>query len=201
MEQSQAKRIIEALLCSCDKPLTITQIKEVLEDIDVAQIKSLITELGNEYKDFGRSFGIQELAGGYQLSTRPEYAEWLKKFYSKSRKEKLSHPALETIAIIAYRQPITRQEIEDVRGVNVDGVIKTLLERSLIRITGRKEVAGRPFLYGTSREFLELFGLQSLQELPKLEEFGELARTSDLEIYKKEEPVQDVQTNQITQTD
>jgi segregation and condensation protein B len=174
MEQEQSKRIIEALLFAAEKPLTIAQIKEVLEEVDVQAIKAEIARLRGEYTDSGRSFNITELAGGYQVATDPQYAPWLKKLYRKSRKEKLSQPSLETLAIVSYRQPITRIEIEDIRGVNVEGILKTLLEKSLIRISGHKDIAGRPFLYSTSKFFLEFFGLQSLAELPKLEEFGEL---------------------------
>lgn len=179
MEQEQAKRIIEALLFASDKPLTIMQVKEVLEEQDAQVIKSLVTQLKNEYRDSGRSFNIMEVAGGYQIFTDPKYADWLKKLYRKSQAEKLSHPSLETLAIIAYRQPITRLEIEDIRGVNVEGVLKTLMEKSLARISGRKKIAGRPFLYSSTRQFLELFGLQSLEDLPKLEEFGELAKRGE----------------------
>jgi len=178
MKAEQVKQIIEALLFASDKPLSLTQIKEVLEDQDAQAIKDQLVQLGEEYKGSGRSFQIIEVAGGYRISTNPEFAEWLNKLYSKSRSEKLSRPSLETLSIIAYRQPITRLEIEDVRGVNVDGVVKTLLERSLVRIAGRKQIPGRPFLYGTTREFLEVFGLRSLEELPKLEEFGELVERS-----------------------
>ena len=186
MEQEQAKRIIEALLFSSDKPLTHIQIKEVLEELDAQAIKSLITQLKNEYADSGRSFNIMEVAGGYQFCTDPQYAPWLKKLYRRSRTEKLSHPSLETVAIVAYRQPITRQEVEGIRGVSVEGVLKTLMERSLVRISGRKQIPGRPFLYSTTRQFLEFFGLQSLDGLPKLEEFEELAKVGEEDVKIKE---------------
>ncbi len=191
MEQKQLKRIIEALLFASDKPLGIAQIKEVLEGPDISAIKSAAGELKQEYKDSGRSFGIAEIAGGYQIITDPAYAPWLQKLYRKSHTEKLSHPSLETLAIIAYRQPITRLEIEDVRGVNVDGVLKTLLERALVRISGRKQIPGRPFLYGTTKNFLEFFALQSLQELPQLEEFGELALRRGEKDVKIKQPSQE----------
>jgi len=145
--------------------------KEVLEEIDPAIIKSQVARLQSDYADSGRSFHIKEVAGGYQLSTDPAYAPWLSKLYRKSRTERLSRPALETLAIIAYRQPITRQEVEDIRGVNVEGMLKGLLERSFVRISGRKKIPGRPFFYGTTRQFLEFFGLESLKGLPGLEEF------------------------------
>ena len=174
MEQEQVKRIIEALLFTSERPLSITQIKETLEEADTEAVKSAINQLQNEYRDLGRSFNITSVAGGYQVSTDPVYAPWLKKLYCKSRRDRLSRPALETLAIIAYRQPITRQEVEDIRGVNVDGVLKTILEKSLVRISGRKKIPGRPFLYSSTTQFLEFFGLQSLGELPKLEEFEDI---------------------------
>ena len=174
MEREQAKKIIEALLFSSEVPLSVVRIKEVLEELDTGTIKALITQLKDEYTDSARSYNITEVAGGYQMCTDPQYALWLKKLYRSSRIERLSHPSLETLAIVAYRQPVTRQEVEDVRGVNVDGVLKTLLEKSLVRISGRKPIVGRPFLYSTTRQFLEFFGLQSLADLPKLEEFEQV---------------------------
>lgn len=176
MEREQTKRIIEALLFTSDKPLSIAQIKEALEEQEPAVINSLIGELGREYIETGRSFKISEVAGGYRIYTDPEYAPWLRKLYRTSRMERLSHPALETLAIVAYRQPITRLEIEDIRGVSVDGVLRTLLEKALVRISGRKSIAGRPFLYNTTRQFLESFGLRSLEDLPKMEEFEAMIR-------------------------
>lgn len=173
MELSEAKKIIEALLFASEKPITIEQMKEVIEDIDAKDIKTALLELKSEYENLGRSFKVYEVAGGYQMVTEPVFAEYLKKFYRVKSKDKLSKPALETLAIIAYRQPITKSGIEDIRGVNVDGVINTLADRLLIRITGRKDAPGRPILYGTTKEFLDRFGLSSLNELPKLSEFTE----------------------------
>lgn len=182
MEQELVKQIIEALLFVSEKPLTIAQIKEVLEELDVQAIKTAIAQLQDEYRASRRSFNIIEVAGGYRISTDPKFAPWLSKLYSKSRAEKLSRPSLETLAIVAYRQPITRLEIEDIRGVNVEGVLKTLMERALVRISGRKQIPGRPFLYSTTREFLELFGLQTLTDLPNLEEFGELIKRGEYDV-------------------
>lgn len=173
MESSEAKKIIEALLFASEKPITIEQMKEVLEEVEAKDIKTAILELKSEYDNLGRSFKVYEVAGGFQMVTEPAFAEYLKKFYRVKSKDKLSKPALETLAIVAYRQPITKAEIEDIRGVNVDGVIKTLADRLLIRITGRKDAPGRPILYGTTKEFLDRFGLGSLGELPKLSEFTE----------------------------
>jgi segregation and condensation protein B len=210
MDQEQAKRIIEALLFASERPLGITQIKETLEELDAQTIKMIVEKLQSEYKDSGRSFNIVPVAGGYQVSTDPVYAPWLSKLYRNWRAEKLSHPALETLAIIAYRQPITRQEVEDIRGVNIEGVLKTILERSLVRISGRKKIPGRPFLYSTTRKFLEFFGLQSLEELPKLEEFEEtklMFQSQEAFHIKTEKGVdnsggkEDGETKEITQKD
>lgn len=182
MDKIEARRIIEALLFASEKPITIEQIKDVLEEIDSRDIRALLMELKLEYENLGKSFKIYEVAGGFQMATEPAYAEYLKKFYKVKYKDRLSRPALETLAIVAYRQPITRADIEDIRGVNVDGVIKTLLDRSLIRIVGRKDAPGRPIIYGTTKEFLDRFGLNSLSELPRLSEFTE----SDLNLGGEE---------------
>jgi len=165
------KRVIEALLFVSESPVPIERIGLVLEDLDSSEIRKAVEELKNDYETAKRSLVIQEVAGGYQMTTNPLYALWLRKFLKKTHGEKLSGPSLETLAIIAYKQPVTRQEIEFIRGVNVEGVLKALLEKGLIRIQGRKEIIGRPLLYGTSREFLEYFGLSALEELPPIEEF------------------------------
>ena len=147
-----------------------------------AVVRALIEELNAEYASSARSFQIKEIAGGFQMMTDPVYSKWIASLY-KRPPDKLTGPSLETLAIIAYRQPLTRSEIEAIRGVNVDGVLHTLEERGLIRSRGRLEAAGRPILYGTTTEFLQHFGLKSLEELPKLKEFKE----SDLDFVKAEE--------------
>ncbi|MDD5424235.1 MAG: SMC-Scp complex subunit ScpB [Candidatus Omnitrophica bacterium] len=201
MELSEAKKIIEALLFTSEKPITIEQMKEVLEEVDAKDIKTALADLQTEYETLGRSFKVYELAGGYQMVTMPEFADYLKKFYRVKSKDKLTKPALETLAIVAYRQPITKADIEDIRGVNVDGVIKTLADRQLIKITGRKDAPGRPILYGTTKEFLDRFGLSSLNELPKLGEFTE----SDIDLSELKQGLggQEVQdgTGEVTQED
>lgn len=201
MELSEAKKIIEALLFTSEKPITIEQMKEVLEEVDAKDIKTALAELQKEYETLGRSFKVYELAGGYQMVTLPEFADYLKKFYRVKSKDKLTKPALETLAIVAYRQPITKADIEDIRGVNVDGVVKTLADRQLIKITGRKDAPGRPILYGTTKEFLDRFGLSTLNELPKLGEFTE----SDIDLSELKQGLggQEVQdgTGEVTQED
>ena len=169
---SETKHIIEALLFVSDKPLSLEQLRTVLER-DTADIKAALKELKEDYQN-KHSFRLREVAGGYQLVTDPEYASWLRKLFQGGRKERLSRPALETLAIIAYKQPITKPEMEQLRGVDVNGVVKTLLEKNLIRIRGRKNVIGRPLLYGTTKRFLEYFGLNSLEELPDLDQLVEM---------------------------
>lgn len=181
MDRSEAKRILEAIIFVSDCPISITTIREVVTDIEPAAIRSLIEELNTEYASSNRAFSIKEIAGGFQMLTDPIYSRWISSLY-KRPPDRLTGPALETLAIIAYKQPITKNEIEAIRGVNVDGVLHTLEERSLIRSKGRLETPGRPILYGTRNEFLERFGLKSLEELPKLKEFKE----SDLDFVKEE---------------
>lgn len=165
------KSAIEALLFISEKPLLLEQIKTALEGLDTPKIREIILGLKNEYEHSSRGLRIEEVAGGFRMITSPDTAFVLKKFYKQRDAQRLSTQALETLAIIAYKQPVTRLDIESLRGVNVDGVVKTLLEKNLIRIAGKKDIIGRPFVYGTTRQFLEYFGLKSLDDLPKLEEF------------------------------
>jgi segregation and condensation protein B len=173
MTNEEVKRIIETLLFSCDKPLSIKELNDVLEDVDSRLLRTLLTELKQDYESAQRPISLIEIAGGFQLTTDPYYAPWVRKLFKRDRVSRLSMPALETVAIIAYRQPITRSEIEAIRGVNVDGVIHNLTERALIRTVGRKDAPGRPILYATTTDFLKHFGLNSLDELPVLKEFEE----------------------------
>lgn len=188
MDNTELKKIIEAMLFVSEKPLFLNEIKGVLDDTNVNQIKELIAELSKEYTELNRAFRIVEIAGGYQILTDPQYDVWLKKLYKTAGSDRLSGPSLETLAIIAYKQPVSKPEIESIRGVNVDGVLKTLMEKALIKVMGRKDTVGRPIIYGITQEFLQYFGLNSLEELPRLEEFqfGE----DDIELpehFKKEE--------------
>jgi len=169
MIQDNIKPVIEALLFSSERPLLLEQIKDVLDNLTTDEIRKCIEELRDEYEKTKRGIRIIEVAGGFQMITAPVLASFLRKLYKGRRVEKLSQPALETIAIIAYKQPLTRREIESIRNVNVDGIIKTFLEKGLIRIAGRKKAPGLPKVYATTRQFLEHFGLKSLEELPKIE--------------------------------
>ncbi|MEZ4330612.1 MAG: SMC-Scp complex subunit ScpB [Myxococcota bacterium] len=179
MEASEKRRIVEALILSSPEPIPAAKLAEIIPYCDAGQVKDLVNELNTEYAEQDRSFEIWEVAGGFQIRTRAEFSGYLQKL-QKERALRLSQAALETLAIIAYRQPVTRAEIEDVRGVDAGATVKSLLERHLIRIAGQREVPGRPMLYGTTRRFLEIFGLESLKDLPTLRELDELAREQGL---------------------
>jgi segregation and condensation protein B len=168
-EERENKSALEAFLFLSGDVLTLSALKDVTGLPD-AEIKKLMAELIEEYRERDGGLLIVEIAGGYQMVTNPECAEGVKKFKSTQVSSKLSMPALETLAIIAYKQPIIRAEIEQIRGVNTDSAIKPLYEKRLIKIMGRKEAPGRPFFYGTTREFLQYFGLKDLTELPTLKD-------------------------------
>jgi segregation and condensation protein B len=169
MEDREKKSVLEVLLFLSGEPLSISTIKDVLE-LQESEIKNLMQELILQFREKNGGLLIVEIANGYQMVTNPEYSEWVKKFKSTQLSTKLSMPALETLSIIAYKQPIIKAEIEQLRGVNSDSAIRTLLEKRLIKVIGRKEAPGRPFLYGTTREFLQYFGLKDLTELPTLKD-------------------------------
>src|ERR1041385_4082027 len=183
----ELKYILEALLFSAQKPLSIKELRDVfaeavehaegdetvrgLKKVKESQVSAALEELAREYEQAGRSYRLVCVAGSWQFVTQPEYSPWLKALVGhKIRPPRLSQPALETLAIISYRQPITRAEIEQVRGVTVDGVMQTLVERGLVEQVGRAEVVGRPMTYGTTSQFLEYFGLRSLEDLPAADE-------------------------------
>lgn len=167
------KAIIEALLLVSPDPLPAGRIAEVLDGPSEAEVVRMLDELKGEYDRDGHGFQIVTVAGGCQLVTRPEYVRWVMKLKQTRTLQPLSRPALETLAIIAYRQPLIRAEIDDIRGVNSGGVLKNLLERGLVRIAGRKEVPGRPILYATTDLFLRQFGLNTLKDLPTMKDFSE----------------------------
>ena len=163
-------QIVEAVLFASDAPLTAHEIARADEGLDEDQVESALVFLRAEYDDSSRSFELVQVAEGYQILTRPEFASYLERFDNVPRPARLSGPALETLAIIAYRQPIGRLEIEYIRGVGASGVIRTLQDRHLIDVDARSEGLGRPLLYGTTRQFLEHFGFRSLEDLPRPEE-------------------------------
>jgi len=168
-QDREHKSILEALLFLSGEVLTLSSLKDILA-LPEAGIRNLMNELMMEYQDRNGGLLIVEIANGYQMVTNPDYAEWIRKFRTTHTSSKLSMPALETLAIIAYKQPIIKAEIEQIRGVNSDSAIRTLYDKRLIKIMGRKEAPGRPFLYGTTREFLQYFGLKDLTELPTLKD-------------------------------
>jgi len=188
MEINRLRAAVEALLYVSDSPLPLKKIKESLGDeAEVPDIRDAVSSLVMEFESDGRGVRIVELAGGYQIITRPEFALYVKKL-QKIRPPKLSAQALETLAIIAYRQPIIRAEIEGIRGVSADGVLKTLLDRRLIKIAGRQDVPGKPIMYSTTHEFLRYFGLKDLSSLPSLRELERELGMDDSSVLSHLEP-------------
>lgn len=174
MDDKEIKAIIEALIFVSGEPITLNRMRDVIEGTDKKGIERLASELKDEFNREHSGLQLVEVANGYQLTTRPEYVSWIKKLNKIKVSTKLSKPAMETLAIIAYKQPIIKPEVEKIRGVDSGGVIKTLLERKLIKIVGRMDIVGKPMMYGTTPEFLQYFGLKDLTDLPTLREFQEL---------------------------
>ncbi len=170
---SDLKAVVEALIFASPEPVTVKTLMKLLDAEPKEEILQAIAALK---ADYDRPGGLQivEVAGGYQIVTRPELHEWVRRLFHERTTQKLSVASLETLAVVAYKQPVTAPEIAEIRGVNTAGVLGTLMERKLIRIVGRKQVVGRPFLYGTTREFLQRFGLNDLSDLPKVEDMAEL---------------------------
>jgi segregation and condensation protein B len=191
MEDHEIRPIIEALLFVSGDPVSVDRIREVLQGIEKNRIVEHLTSLQEEYDRSDRGIQIVFVAGEYRMTTRSEMAPWIRKLEKIKTASRLSQPSLETLAIIAYKQPLTRPEIEAIRGVDVAGVLKTLIDRRLVKIVGRKEVAGRPLMYGTTKEFLLYFGLPNLTALPTLKEFSEISgQESEEEIEANlEEPL------------
>jgi segregation and condensation protein B len=173
MKGEALKSIVESLLFVADGPLTLQRLAEVIHDAEKSEIAAALDQIRSESESKQRGVRLVEVAGGYQFRTPKENADWVKKFLG-GRPARMGRATLETLAIIAYRQPVTKADIEAIRGVDVDGVVNTLLERHLIRAVGRKDVPGRPFLYSTTLEFLQLFNLKDLSELPMLKEMDQI---------------------------
>ncbi|MHC4480070.1 MAG: SMC-Scp complex subunit ScpB [Planctomycetota bacterium] len=171
-EASGPKRIIEALLFSSERPISSGRLAEISGAADGRRARAIALELQREYEEEGRAFAVEEIAGGFQLLTRTQFAPWVSRLHERQQQETLSKAALETVAIVAYRQPTTRAEVEDIRGVQCGHILRSLVEKRLLKVTGRSEELGRPLLYGTTRHFLAAFGLRSLDDLPKRREFG-----------------------------
>jgi segregation and condensation protein B len=167
------KPIIESLLFVSDAPLTVDQIKSVLEMDDRNAIRAVLATLTEEYDSQKRGFFLSEVAGGFQFRTRPEYRQWARRV-KQSKPARLSRAAMETLAIVAYKQPVLRSDVEHLRGVDCGGTLRTLLERGIVRVLGRKDLPGRPMVYGTSKRFLEMFDLKDLTNLPTLKDLQDL---------------------------
>ncbi len=187
------KEVVEALLFATDEPLSLRQIVEILtpdgagegRPISPERLLGVIEDLNRDYGQAGRAFRIVKVAGGYQFATQPQFGVWLGRMVRERSKRKLSVSALESLAVIAYKQPVTKPEIEAIRGVNADYVLRSLMERNLVTVVGRAASPGRPLLYGTTRDFLKHFGLNDLSELPKPREINELLAEAEYEVEKR----------------
>ena len=170
----EIKNIIESLLFVAEEPLTIERLKKIISEAETKEIRQALEELTADYETRQGGFLLKQVAGGYQIRSRPEYTEWIKRLL-QPKPLRLSKAALETLAIIAYKQPVIRSDIEHIRGVDCGGVLRVLLERKFIRVLGRREIPGRPLIYATTKQFLEVFDLKNLKDLPtpkEIEEFG-----------------------------
>ena len=172
------KQILEAVLFASDQPVGLSTLVEVLDDRGPEEVAALLREMSHEYDAAGRGVTLAEIAGGYQLLSRKECAPWIERMLRSRRKVRLSKAGLESLAIVAYRQPLVRMDVEKIRGVDSGGVLRTLLEKKLIKIIGKKDVPGKPLVYGTSRKFMEVFGLKDLSELPTLKDLEGLGPPS-----------------------
>jgi segregation and condensation protein B len=177
MEEHELTAVLEAILFVSGEPMSLEGLSEVLEGAEPDRIRQALEHLRRNYESAGRGLRIVEVAGGYQIATRSECAPWIRSLEKIKTATRLSRSGLETLAIVAYKQPVTRGEIEAIRGVDSAYVLKTLLERRIVKIAGRREGLGRPILYATTREFLQYFGLKDLAELPALKEFKDVAET------------------------
>jgi len=173
-------RIVEALLFASDAPLSVQKLSALVEGSGPAEVRAALTRLAEFYERESTAFHLVQVAGGFQLCTRPRFSHWVERLFRGKQKTRLSNADLETLSIVAYKQPIAKAEISEIRGVDVDGVLRTLLERNLVTVVGRRDTPGRPLLFGTTKEFLEHFGLNLLQDLPSIEEMEELVRERSL---------------------
>ncbi|OGW65341.1 MAG: SMC-Scp complex subunit ScpB [Nitrospirae bacterium RIFCSPLOWO2_02_FULL_62_14] len=174
LEERELKAILESLLFVSAEPIPLERLMVALGTVSKSELRHALQSLREDFDREGRGLQMVELAGGFQIVTRAEHAPWIKRLAKAKASPKLSRSAMESLAIIAYKQPIVRAEIEQIRGVEVSGVLRTLLERKLIRMVGRKDVPGRPIMYGSTKLFLQQFGLSDLSQLPPLREFKEL---------------------------
>ena len=176
MSNEYYKKIMESIIFVADKPVTIDALKNYFKDLNTPDIKHILEELVQEWDGFNRGFKLEAVSGGYHFRTRPDISNEIIEFNKEIKKFRLSRAALEVLAITAYKQPLTRVDVDQIRGVDSSGVMNLLLDKRLIEIKGRKEVPGRPFLYVTTDEFLETLGLNSLKDLPSLKELEEISK-------------------------
>jgi len=179
LHMEDLKNILESLIFVSKDPLPVQEMKKILPDVDLKEIRVVLDALTQEYEEKKRGFYLREVAGGYQFRSRPEYRNWISALI-KPTPVRLSKAALETLAIIAYRQPIIRCDIEHIRGVDSGGILRMLMEKKLIRALGRKDIPGRPLIYATTKQFLEVFDLKDLKDLPSLKEIEEFGKQSQI---------------------
>ena len=174
------KSILEAILFAANEPISLEQFSQLFDDISTRHIRQALLQLRDEYQETNRSFQLIEIANGFQICTDPAYHQWIEKFYTRQIRVKLSPSALEALAIVAYKQPVTRSEVEEIRGVNSDSVLNSLIEKRMVRIAGRNPGPGRSLLLATTDDFLEQFGLKDLSALPSPEEIEEIMNQSEI---------------------
>jgi len=201
LDGRELKAILEAVLFVSPEPVPIARLMSILGTVSKAEVVQALGILTHDLDQDGRGIQLVQVAGGYRLVTKQEYGPWLKRMDKAKAAQKLSRSALESLAIIAYKQPLVRSEIEEIRGVETSGVLRTLCERKLVRIVGRKDVPGRPIMYGTTKFFLEHFGLQDLSQLPPLREFKELGDSEQALLPIEEESLTMVETSEPSYSD
>lgn len=197
----ELKAILEAILFVSPEPVPVARLMSILGTASRAEVVQALDILAHDLDQEGRGIQLVQVAGGYRLVTKQEYGPWLKRMDKAKAAQKLSRSALESLAIIAYKQPLVRSEIEEIRGVETSGVLRTLCERKLVRIVGRKDLPGRPIMYGTTKFFLEHFGLQDLIQLPPLREFKELGESEQALLPIEQESLVTVQTSEPSDSD
>ena len=196
IDARELKAILEAILFVSPEPVPVARLMSIVGTVSKAEVVQALDILRHDLDQHGRGIQLVQIAGGYRLVTKQEYGPWLKRMEKAKAVQKLSRSALESLAIIAYKQPLVRAEIEEIRGVETSGVLRTLCERKLVRIVGRKDVPGRPIMYGTTKFFLEHFGLQDLSQLPPLREFKELGESEQALLPIEEESPEVVETSE-----
>jgi len=201
IDARELKAILEAVLFVSPEPMPVARLMSILGTISRAEVVQALGLLAHDLDQDGRGIQLVQIAGGYRLVTKQEYGPWLKRMDKAKAAQKLSRSALESLAIIAYKQPLVRAEIEEIRGVETSGVLRTLCERKLVRIVGRKDVPGRPIMYGTTKFFLEHFGLQDLSQLPPLREFKELGDSEQALLPIEEESLTLVEISEPSYSD